>query len=149
METLKGQICTNRICACKSMRSYKLNSNPRALSSSKDRKQAFPQKIITTHPLGLFSSPSTVLKLFQEHCILICVHRDFLSYACLNPTIIKHHWGQGTIISALWLLQGETQSSTPTVYFLSRSERGSRAIIWVTELCKRPQIPDFNRKKFT
>lgn len=37
---IKGQICTNRICAHKSMQSYK-QSNPRALSSSKDCKQAF------------------------------------------------------------------------------------------------------------
>lgn len=55
----KGQICTNGICACKSMQSYKLKvilglyRAQRIVSKLSEKKK---KKITATHPSELFSS---------------------------------------------------------------------------------------------
>lgn len=56
---LKGQICTNRICACKSMQSYKLKVIL-GFCLAQSIVSKLSEKLTTTHPIGLFSSPLTL-----------------------------------------------------------------------------------------
>lgn len=139
---LKGQICTNRICACRSMQLYKLQvilglclaqRIVSKLSEKKKKKSQLPTL------LNFFSSPLT---LFSNS------FRNIASWLAASNIISSpvHFWIEQSVPSlspaisglsvppfqpSLWFLQDQTQNSASILFPLQMGVGGRGAAEWL------------------